>query len=126
MSAMFFQSSILGVVRTCPKQTMLHITSFMILIEPRLITTPVFWVQGFESKGPRESMMRCLTFRVLDVNILQILWHLGLCDAMNAQSLYATIQSAAMGGYGTDTAASVARAGVVVCRLGRRRAVRLR
>jgi hypothetical protein len=48
-------------------------------------------------------------------------------ERVSKKDPYATMQSAAMGGYGTDTAANVVRAGavllsVVVWSIGRRRA----
>jgi hypothetical protein len=44
-------------VRTHPTQAALHFASAMAFVEPRVITTPVYWALGFGSKGPDLGML---------------------------------------------------------------------
>ncbi|OAL48238.1 hypothetical protein IQ07DRAFT_589064 [Pyrenochaeta sp. DS3sAY3a] len=95
----YFQA---GVAWVCqhPYQTALHTVNAALLVTPAAATVPIFNAVGFGAAGPIAGSAASST--------------MSFFGFVPAGGLYATIQSAAMGGYGAGLAAGATQAGAVV------------
>ncbi|KAF2821360.1 hypothetical protein CC86DRAFT_470593 [Ophiobolus disseminans] len=82
-------------IKSHPGKTILHATNGMIFIEPRFLTTPILWCLGFEEDGPRRDSPASK--------------HMSSSGQIEAGSIFAGLQSAAMGG---PTGNGFVRAGI--------------
>lgn len=100
-----------------PYQTAFHVVNGVIMFTPAAATVPIFNMLGFSAAGPTAGLFSLLLY------VLTI-WRLtrsylgsaasgimGYFGFVPAGGLYATAQSAAMGGYGASIAAGAAQAG---------------
>jgi hypothetical protein len=104
-------------------QASFHATNGLIFAFPNLITTPIFWTLGFTDRGLDEVRTAQLHHRVDPTAILadnlpathasETMKAVGL---VTAGGIYATIQSAAMGGYGVGPVNGAVRAGALTSR----------
>ncbi|KAF2821362.1 hypothetical protein CC86DRAFT_459030 [Ophiobolus disseminans] len=82
-----------------PYQTAFHVVNGVVLFTPAAITVPFFSALGFSAVGPAASSTASGV--------------MGYFGVVPAGGVFATLQSAAMGGYGASVAAGAAQAGAV-------------
>ncbi|KAF1935234.1 hypothetical protein EJ02DRAFT_460561 [Clathrospora elynae] len=83
-----------------PYQTFFHVVNGVVLLTPAAATVPFFSALGLSAGGP-----------IAGSTAATIMSYFGYVPAAG---IYATAQSAAMGGYGVSVAAGAAQAGALV------------
>jgi hypothetical protein len=91
---------LLGWIAAHPYQTMFHVVNGVVLLTPAAATVPFFNALGLSAGGP-----------VAGSAATSIMSFFGYVPA---GGIYATAQSAAMGGYGASIAAGAAQAGAMM------------
>ncbi|KAH7374298.1 hypothetical protein BKA66DRAFT_534063 [Pyrenochaeta sp. MPI-SDFR-AT-0127] len=92
--------ALLAWIAAHPYQTLFHVVNGVVLFTPAAATVPFFSALGLSASGPVSGSAAAA-----------IMSYFGYVPAAG---LYATAQSAAMGGYGASIAAGAAQAGAVV------------
>ncbi|KAF2714710.1 hypothetical protein K504DRAFT_395321 [Pleomassaria siparia CBS 279.74] len=83
-----------------PYQTALHVVNGVVMFTPAAAMVPILNTLGFTSLGPAAGSAAASTMSYF--------------GSVPASGVYATVQSAAMGGYGAGIAAGATQAGATV------------